>query len=346
MRLALTFYSVLMMPIADIISCSIAAENAGFEYISMAESFFRDASVLGTAIASKTNRVKFGSSIFPIPTRTPFQIAMATASLSEFSGGRVGFIGLGTGYRSRIEKYFGVKIEHSLTKMKEYTEIVRGLLLSGGDKGSFSYHGKFFNFEDFPMLVSEPLKVPILFASSGDNMLKLAGQFADGIILNSIGTLEYYKHALSVLRNAAKEADRSSHDFEVASSIIFSASDKYEDAIKAARSDVLFYLSYPELDPVIDKTDYKDQVIHIRKLNAEGKSKESLALVSDKMVDDLSISGTPKECRHKVKKLTDYGVTIPIIRVSVQPFKEVERKEVFFNAINVLKEISNNTTKR
>ena len=340
MRLALTFYSVLRMPIADIISCSAVAEKAGFEYISMAESFFRDASVLATAIASKTNRVKFGSSIFPLPTRTPFQIAMAIATLNEFSKGRIGFIGLWTGYRSRIEKYFGLKIEHSLTKMKEYAEIIRGLL-SGGKSGgdSFSYQGKFFSFENFPRLVLEPLMVPILFASSGDRMLELAGQFADRVILNSIGTPEYYRHALSILHKAAKDADRAPHKFNVASSVIFSVADRYEDATGAARPDVSFYFSCPELDPVIDKTPYKKQVAEIRKISAQGKSKEALALVSDNMVDDLTVSGTPKECRGKIKKLSDYGITLPIVRVSVQQLKENERKEAFLRAIETSRKL-------
>ena len=340
MRLALTFYSVLRMPIVDIISCSIAAEKAGFEYISMAESFYRDASVLATAIASKTARVSFGSSIFPIPTRTPFQIAMATATLNEFSRGRVGFIGLGTGYRSRIEKYFGIKVEHSLSKMKEYAEIIRGLLSDGNNhNASFSYQGKFFNFENFPVIVSNPLNIPILFASSGDRMLKLAGQFADGVILNSIGTLEYYKHAVSLLHNVAREAGREPSKLEVASSIIFSVADRYEDAIEAARPDVLFYLAYSELDPVIDKTPYKEQVAKIRKINAQGNAKGALALIDDKMVSDLTVSGTPRECREKIKKFADYGITIPIIRVSVQPFKESERKEVFLRAVDTLGEV-------
>ena len=79
MRLALTFYSVLKMPIKDIVSCAVEAEKAGFEYISFAESFYRDAAVLTAAVASRTTRIKFGSSIYPIYTRTPFQIAMATA---------------------------------------------------------------------------------------------------------------------------------------------------------------------------------------------------------------------------------------------------------------------------
>jgi 5,10-methylenetetrahydromethanopterin reductase len=279
MRLALTFYSVLRMPIKDIITCSIAAEEAGFEYISMAESFYRDAAVLGTAIAGKTNRVKLGSSIFPIHTRTPFQIAMASATLDEFSNNRLGFIGLGSGYRNRIEKYFGIRAEKSLDRMKEYAEIIRGLL-SASDTG-FTYNGQFFHFEGFPSLVSRPLRVPLLFAASGDKMLRLAGQVADGIIMNSIGTPEYYNHALSTLHEATRESEMGKNNLEIAASIIFSVAERHEDALKVAKPDVLFYLLYPELDPVIEKTPYKHQVDEIRKASARGNVKEALSLVTD-----------------------------------------------------------------
>ena len=56
------------------------------------------------------------------------------------------------------------------------------------------------------------------------------------------------------------------------------------------------------------------------------------------MVEDLSISGTRKECRDKTTKLYDYGITLPIIRVSVKPFNESERKDVFLRAIAALKD--------
>ena len=251
-RLALTFYSVLRMPISDMIFCAAEAERAEFEYISVAESFYRDASVLSSAIATNTTKIKLGSSVYPIPTRTPFQIAMAAATLNELSKERVGFIGLGVGYRARIEQYFGLKIKDSLSKMKEYAEIINGLL-SGND---FSYKGRYFDFQDFPKLVSEPPNISILFGASGEKMLKFAGKMAKGIILNSIGTEQYFKHAISVLNDSAREAGRDTTSFEIASSVIFSIADKHEDAIDAARHDVLFYVLYPELDPVIEKTPY------------------------------------------------------------------------------------------
>lgn len=332
MRLALTFYSVLKMPVADIIECSVAAERAGFEYISFAESFYRDAAVLAAAVATKTRKVKFGSSIYPIATRTPFQIAMATATLNELSNGREGFIGLGVGYKERIERHFGAKIENSFAKMREHTEIIRGLL-SGRD---FTYRGRFFNFQDFPHLTLEPLKVPILFGSSAPRMLRLAGEIADGVVLNSIGTEQYYGYAKSMLSEGAGLAKRDPKSLEIAASIIFSVADNRDEAIEAARPDVLFYLLYPELDPVIEKTPYVEQVAEIRRVHSRGDSRKALSLVRDDIVDNLSISGTPKECRAKLRKLTDYGVTLPVIRVSVQPFKEDQRKNAFLKTIDAL----------
>jgi 5,10-methylenetetrahydromethanopterin reductase len=138
-----------------------------------------------------------------------------------------------------------------------------------------------------------------------------------------------------------KKQGRDTKSFEIASSTIFSVADKYEDAIETAHHDVLFYVLYPELDPVIEKTPYVQRVAEIRKIiHAQGEYKKALSLVTDKMVEDLTISGTPKECKSKLKKLSGYGITLPItlpvIRVSVQPFKEDERKEVFLNTIESL----------
>ena len=106
-----------------------------------------------------------------------------------------------------------------------------------------------------------------------------------------------------------------------------------------ARHDVLFYILYPELDPVIEQTPYIQKVAEIRKANSKGESKEAFSLVTDEMVEDLSISGTREECRDKTAKLYDYGITLPIIRVSVKPFKENERKDVFLRAIAVFERL-------
>jgi 5,10-methylenetetrahydromethanopterin reductase len=225
-QLALTFYSVHRMPIADILQCARAVEAAGFGFISVAESFYRDAAALAAAIAGNTRTIRLGTSVFPIYTRTPFQLAMAMATLDELSSGQMDYLGLGLGYRNRTEDYFGVKIERPVGRMREYIEIIR-LLLSGSDAG---YRGKFFQFKTFPKLVGERLHIPTYFGSSGSRMLQLAGEVADGVILNSIATPAHIQHARNMLKRGAEIAGRDPAKGTIAANVIYAVADNVAEA--------------------------------------------------------------------------------------------------------------------
>ncbi len=331
-KIALTFYSVLKMPVEDIIECSMAAEKAGFGYISVAESFYRDGFALASTIAAKTKRIRLGTSVMPIYTRTPFQLAMGTATLHELSNSRVAFLGLGVGYRARTEQYFGIKQANRIERMREYVEIIRRLL-SGEDP---SYHGKLFNFENFPRLSSKPMRIPIYFGSSAPRMLKLAGQVADGVILNSISTPEYVQFALERISEGAESAGRNPSEIEIGHSIIFAVADDATEAVEAAKEDILFYISYPELDPIIEKSPFQAEAIRMRELYAKGEKEEAMSLITDEMLDVFSVYGTPKECKTKLGNFLRRGITLPIIRVSNVPYKENEKKRVFMRAIRAL----------
>jgi 5,10-methylenetetrahydromethanopterin reductase len=332
-KLALMFFSVLRMPIDDIMACSVAAEKAGFSHIAVAESFYRDGFVLASAIASNTNRVKFGTSVMPIYTRTPFQLAMGAATLNEVSHGRVGFLGLGVGYRNRTEQYFGIKQTQRLDRMREYVEIIRKLL-SGEDA---THHGRLFNFEKFPKLTNEPLNIPIYFGSSAPKMLELAGEIADGVILNSISTPEYMEFARERMSNGAKSVGRDPSQIEIGHTVIYAVAEDSQEAAKAAKEDILFYLSYRELDPVIDKSPFSTEAMKMRELYLKGDKEAALSVISSEMLDTFAVYGNPIECRESLRKFIRRGITMPIIRVSLSPYKERERKTVFKRAVESLK---------
>jgi len=321
------------MPIDDILACSVAAEKAGFSQIAVAESFYRDGFALASAVASNTKKVKIGTSVMPIYTRTPFQIAMGAATLNELSHGRVGFLGLGVGYRNRTEQYFGVKQTQRLERMREYVEIVRKLL-SGIDA---TYHGKFFNLDKFPKLSSRPLIIPIYFGSSAPKMLELAGKVGDGVILNSISTPEYVKFARERIADGAKSVNKDPSKIEIGHSIIYAVAEDSREAAKAAREDILFYISYPELDPVIEKSPFRTEAMKMREYYLKGEKEAALSLITTEMLDTFAVYGTPGECRDGLRKFLKRGVTLPIIRVSVSPHKESERRDILMTAIESLK---------
>lgn len=332
-QLAVTFYSVLRMPIADIIECAQAAEDSGFEYISVAESYYRDGAALSAAIAANTSTIKLGTSVFPIYTRSPFQLAMSMATLNELSGRRVGYLGLGVGYRYRTEGYFGIKIERPVARMREYVEIIR-LLLSGD---SVNYSGKFFQINGFPKLVEERLSIPIYFGSSGSRMLRLAGEVADGVILNSLATPGHIHHAREMIRLGAEQAGRDPAKTTISSSVIYSVSDDVEEAVLGAKEDILFYLGYPEISPILEQSGYLEEAKAVREANQEFGKEKALGLISQRMLDDFAIYGTADECRAKLRQLISAGLDLPIVRVSNVPYAEDDKKRVFLRAINSLR---------
>jgi 5,10-methylenetetrahydromethanopterin reductase len=214
-KLARTFYSVLKMPIDDIVACSVSAEDSGFSHICVAESFYRDGFALASAIASHTKKVKFGTSVMPIYTRTPFELAMGITTLNELSHGRVAFLGLGVGYNARTEQFFGINQTERLARMREYVEIIRKLPCAE----EVSYAARFFKMSKFPGLCAEPVNIPIYFGSTAPKMLRLAGEVSDGVILNSISTPDYVETARGWIGEGVSSAGRKPSEVEVAHSI-------------------------------------------------------------------------------------------------------------------------------
>ena len=99
-KLALTFYSLLDIPIKDVVECYQAAEKSGFTYGVMSESAGRDAMVILTSAVAKTKTLKFGTNIIPIYVRSPMQTAASALTLHEVSDGRFQLLGPARAIRS------------------------------------------------------------------------------------------------------------------------------------------------------------------------------------------------------------------------------------------------------
>jgi hypothetical protein len=56
------------------------------------------------------------------------------------------------------------------------------------------------------------------------------------------------------------------------------------------------------------------------------------------MLDMFAVYGTSSECRKKLQEFVRRGISLPVIRVSVLPYREQERKGVFMRAIESLKD--------
>src|SRR5689334_2499096 len=86
------------------------ADDAGVDSIVVAETWGHDAFTILALLARETKRVKLGTAIVNIFSRSPAALAQHFASLDQLSGGRM-FIGLGTSGPNVIEHFHGVKFD-------------------------------------------------------------------------------------------------------------------------------------------------------------------------------------------------------------------------------------------
>ena len=103
------------------------ADEAGVDSLFVAETWGHDAFTLLTLLARETKRIKLGTAIVNIYSRSPGALAQHFATLDQLSGGRM-LIGLGTSGPNVIEHFHGVKFEKPFTRTREYVEIINMLL--------------------------------------------------------------------------------------------------------------------------------------------------------------------------------------------------------------------------
>ena len=102
------------------------AERLGYESVYVTHIAARDSVTTLMAYASRSERIRLGTGVMPIYTRTPVATAQSFATLDEFSGGRA-VCGLGVSHRPVVESWYGQTIDKPLRETREYVGIVRAI---------------------------------------------------------------------------------------------------------------------------------------------------------------------------------------------------------------------------
>jgi alkanesulfonate monooxygenase SsuD/methylene tetrahydromethanopterin reductase-like flavin-dependent oxidoreductase (luciferase family) len=149
--------------VREVVECAVEAEAAGWDgiFVSDAPSWgYSDPWTVLAAIAVKTNRIRLGTWITPIPLDLPWRVAHALASLDQLSNGRV-LLGAGLGTPSEYKMFTGSYDAKELgRKYDEALEIITGLW-----KGEpYSFSGEFFNMDNakLPVLPVQQPRIPII----------------------------------------------------------------------------------------------------------------------------------------------------------------------------------------
>src|SRR5690606_39617491 len=109
------------------LKAAILADKLGYESFWVPEAWGYEQFSLLAEIAVHTKRIKLGTGITNVFSRSPALIAMQAATLDEISGGRV-ILGLGTSGKRVIEGLHGRPFEKPLTQVRDVIRAVRTLV--------------------------------------------------------------------------------------------------------------------------------------------------------------------------------------------------------------------------
>jgi len=300
MRLAYSLGSVLT--IDQVLSCSNTLAKYNPDTVWIPETWGMENFSMLTAVSNKINQSKIGSSIINIYSRSPTLIGMGAATVDTLTGGRL-VLGLGTSSIPIVEDFHGNKFEKPILRMKEYVEIIR-LVLSGKQ---VNFNGKIFGLKNFSLLINPPRKnIPIYLAAVNQQMVELCWQIADGII--------FYLRPLKELEKTIRKM-QAKREIDVACQLITCISPDAEKAVERAKKTLAFYVSVGSIyREFLAKNGFTNETKNIYEEYQKSGLKSNYELVSDSMLNELAIYGTPEEGRRKLSNFRDAGLNLPILQ--------------------------------
>lgn len=291
------------------------AEARGFEAVWQAESrLVRDAIVPMAAYAAVTEKIKIGSGVINNWTRNIGLLAATFLTLDDLAPDRI-ICGIGAWW-DPLARNVGIERRKPLKAMRETIVVMKQLLRLE----RVTFHGEFHHVDGIELDVvhgrREPRNVPIYIGATGAKMMELAGEIADGVVLNYCVPPEYNDEAMAHLKAGAKKAGRSIDEIDRPQLVVCSVDNDRQKALDGARGLLTQYLAQ---QPHIAKASgVSDEVVHeIQSILGWPATKEqirkAMPLVPDDLVQRITASGTPEEVKAKVQEYLDHGATCPIL---------------------------------
>jgi len=291
------------------------AESRGFEAVWQAESrLVRDAIVPMAAYAAVTNRLKVGSGVINNWTRNIGLLASTFLTLDDLAPNRI-ICGIGAWW-DPLARNVGIDRKKPLTAMRETVIVLKRLL----NMERVTFDGDFIHVHDIELDVvhgrKEPRNVPIYIGATGDNMMEMTGEIADGAVLNYCVPPEYNLKALELLEQGARKTGRKLAEIDRPQLIVCSVDKDHDKAIDTTRELLTQYLAQ---QPHIAKASgvSMDVVEKIQSILGWPATHEQIIkakhLVPEDLIHRITASGTPEEAKNKVAEYCRNGCTCPIL---------------------------------
>jgi len=301
----------------DLVEYVEAADRLGVDSAWSAEAWGMDSVASLGYFAGRTSRIRLGTGIMQVSSRTPAMAAMTALSLAQLSGDRF-CLGLGLSGPQVVEGLHGAAFERPLGRLREYVTIVRMAL--AGEK--LEFEGEHFSLprkggegKALRLSMSPRPDLPIYLATLGEKSLELTGEIADGWLGTSF-IPERADALLDPIRKGAARANRDLSEIEIHVNANLEISEDVEGLLEKYRQGMAFTLGAMGsaktnfYNAAYARAGFQDAAREVQALWVAGQRREAVAAVPDDMLLAANMIGTEEMVRARLRAFRDAGVDV------------------------------------
>ena len=289
----------------DLVRIAARAEANGFSTLAMAEAW-RSCWVPLTAMAAATSTIRLAPYVTNAYGHSPLMTGMAAVDFNAYCGGRL-LLGVGGGNRIINEQWQGIPHARVLTKMHEYVACLQQMARTLPGQ-TVHFQGQVHQMDWSPAVEPGAHPFPVYLAAVFPRMVRVAAQVADGVAGGATLSPAYIRDVLRpMLDGAAADADRDPAALPLMNVVIAAAHPDRERARHSARQ-ALCHLYAPLPHPYYEFT-MREQGFgaiadRLLELVPAGDIERACDAISDACLDQLTVCGTPAECRERLSGYT------------------------------------------
>jgi len=300
-RAGVTFASLMTLGPDFATTTARLAGDLGYRSFWTAETTGPEAFTVLAAAGAAAPGLDLGTGVLALQLRTPLVVAMAGATLQALHPDRDILLGIGISSPVVTERWHGTPYgDRPLDRVREYVAVVRAALT--GEKVDFS--GDFYQVKGFRLGVRLGERRPkIVVGALNPKMLALAGEVADGVLLNYLPASHVPWSVKQVRKGGGAEIYAYVH----------AGVCEREDGVELARRDLFSYAVVDSYARNFERAGFADEVAEIRARFAAGDRAGAVGAVSDRMVDAIDVMGDAAMVAATMQAYVDAGGDVPVL---------------------------------
>ena len=307
----LTFASLMSLGPDLAVSTAVTAAGLGYRSFWTAETTGPEAFSLLGAVGTAAPGLDLGTGVVALQLRTPMVVAMAGATLQALRPERDVLLGIGISSPVVTQRWHGVPYgDRPVARVREYVTVLRACL--SGEKVDFA--GDFYQVKGFRLGVRSGARTPkIVIGALNPAMLRLAGEVADGVLLNYLPASHVPWSVEQVRKGGAARAAVGAEGTCAIYAYVHAGVCERDEGIELARRDLYSYAVVDSYARNFERAGFADEVAEIRERFGAGDREGAVGAVSDRMVDAIDVMGDADVAHATMQSYVEAGVEVPIL---------------------------------